>query len=55
MLQKAIEGVKDCVLPLACVHSCSWVLPFLQADGHCHLLRGKLEKGSGLLGVVTTL
>lgn len=28
VLQQAIEGVKDSVLPLACVHS------FLQADGH---------------------
>lgn len=35
VLQQAIEGVKDSVLPLACVHSCPWVLPFLQAEGHC--------------------
>ncbi|XP_075006276.1 membrane-associated progesterone receptor component 2 isoform X2 [Calonectris borealis] len=39
VLQQAIEGVQDSVLPLACVHSCPWVLPFLQADGHCRLLR----------------
>lgn len=48
VLQQAIEGVKDSVLPLACVHSCPRVLPFLQADGHCRLPRGKPEKGSGL-------
>lgn len=34
-LQQAVEGVKDSVVPLACVHSCPWVLSFLQADGHC--------------------
>ncbi|XP_026703679.1 membrane-associated progesterone receptor component 2 [Athene cunicularia] len=39
VLQQAIEGVKDGVLPLACVHFCPWVLPFLQADGHCRPLR----------------
>lgn len=48
VLQQAIEGVKDSVLPLACVQSCPWVLPFLQADSHCRLLRGKPEMGSGL-------
>lgn len=35
LLQQAVEGLKDSVLPLACVHSCPWVLPSLQADSHC--------------------
>ncbi|XP_008936268.1 PREDICTED: membrane-associated progesterone receptor component 2 [Merops nubicus] len=39
VLQQAIEGVKDSVLPLACFHSCPRVLHFLQADGHCRLPR----------------
>lgn len=48
VLPQAIGRVKDSVLPLACVHCFPWVLPFLQADGHCRHPRGKAERGSSV-------